>query len=518
MGKKHRFCSGSAFEKETLCLLILSLAALFAGSITFGRAPPAKAANASQGPAFDMMMQLNIYSIDLKTDTMYSSYYSFLMYSLQPEVQGFRVVVLRPDYYEGMGSTSWNVSGNQEVSEEISSDPAKGATPWQWHLNAIHPAFLGTPFDHYELSFLIAVNMSTTLQINSGTVHLPITLQGDWIWSSDIAAEKLSEAPSNQTLTSLGLSPQKFYLYGCNVMTDFYLFTVALHSPSMTIVRTTIAFYLPALAILVILCFAIWRLNNLKRADVLAIFVGAGLFTLSFLVSFFQYAPPDVFTWEEVLLIVDFAFAAGLAMYAVVRKDKAEPEEKATSQTQDRGEKQQEPGPRLVEIGVSLDKAFEWFVVLMSVLIGVLFAFLTWITKPETNLALTAKFMFSMTAPFILTICTWLWNLLTLSKERQIFLRIWSWSTISMIFAYYIMLFSTFVVLGISGQQALTAVLAILVGSAFVAFFPSRRIARAYNAAIPENDFWKRRYAVAGAYLLGASLAGILILMPFVFP
>jgi hypothetical protein len=300
---------------------------MVAGVTTFGRTARVKAANDAQTPLFDMMMQLNVYSIDLKTQTLYSQYYSFLMYTLDPSVQSFKVVILRPDYNQGMEIDSWNESGHQQVYEQISTDPQKVTTPWQWHLNPIRLAFLGTPLDRYELSFLIAVNVSTTLNINDGKVYLPVYLRGDWVCSEDIAAQKLASRPNNQTLTSLGLSPQKFYQYGINTMpADFYLFTVTLSYPFMMSFRMTIAFFLPSGAILVVLIVAALRRKRLDRSDILAIFVGAGIFTLSFLVSFYLYAPPDVFTWPEALLIVDFFFAASLAVYSLVRREESEPE------------------------------------------------------------------------------------------------------------------------------------------------------------------------------------------------
>ena len=242
------------------------------------------------------------------------------MWTLDPAVTSFEVVILRPDYYGGIILPSYNESGNQQVYEQINSEQPN-VTAWQWHLYPIRPFILGTPWDQYEVSFLIAVNMSTQLNINDGVVSMPAYLQDEWAYSPDIAAQKLATRPSNQTLTSLGLSPQKFYQYGCNNMTDFYLFKVTLSYPFMNSLRTAIAFFLPSMAILAVLTVATVKRNRLKRTDFLGIFVGAGLFTLSFLVSFYQYAPPDVFTWEELLLIGDFVFATGLAIYSLCRRN-----------------------------------------------------------------------------------------------------------------------------------------------------------------------------------------------------
>jgi len=526
MERKKRFVVG----KKTFCLLFLLLAGAVLGVVALGKTASVKAADNASAPVFDMTMQLYVYSIDLKTETLFSQYYDFHMWTSDPAVTSFEVVILRPDYYGGVTLPSYNESGNQQVDEPINSD-RPDVNAWRWRLNPIRPLILGTPWDQYEISFLIAVNMSTQLNINDGVVSMPAYLQDEWVYSPDIAAQKLATRPSNQTLNSLGLSPQKFYQYGLDTMTDFYLFKVTLSYPSMNSWRTAIAFFLPSMAILAVLTVATVKRNRLKIADFLAIFVGAGLFTLSFLVSFYQYAPPDTFTWQEVFLIVDFAFAAGLAVYSLVRGDKSRSDNDDKTQTQKpeiENEKkmlktketheEQTQERRLAEIATSIDKAFEWLVLLMTVLIGILFTFLTWVTKPEISLDLTAKFMFSLTMPLVVAISIWLWHLMTLSEGLRISLCLSSWGILSMVFSYYIMLFFTFVAFGVTLQFTLMAAAALLSGSTIVTLFPSKRILRAYRAMTPENEFWNRQHAPVRAYLLGAFLAAILILTPFLLP
>jgi hypothetical protein len=324
MERRKRFVVRSALTKKMSCLLFLLLAGVVLGVVALGKTASVKATDNASAPSFNMAMQLSVYSIDLKTQTLYSQYYHFQMWTSDPTVSAFDVVILQPDYYGGMELPSWNKSGNQQVDYSINSD-RPDVNAWRWHLNPIRPFFLGgTPGDQYTISFLIAVNMSTQLNINNGFVWMPAYLQGEWAYSEDISAGKLAAAPSNQTLTSLGLSPQKFYQYGLNNMPDFYLFTVTLSFPPMNSLRMMVGFLLPSLAILSILSVATVYHSRLKRTDFLAIYVGAGLFTLSFLVSFYQYAPPDVFTWEELLLIFNFIFATGLAGYSLWKKDKRE--------------------------------------------------------------------------------------------------------------------------------------------------------------------------------------------------
>lgn len=323
MERGKRFVVRSALGKKTLCLLFLLLAGAVLGVVALGKTASVKATDNTSAPLFDMTMWLNVYSIDLKTETLYSQNFQFQMWTLDPAVSAFEVVVFQPDYSGGWGMASSNVSGNQQVYHPINSDRPE-VNAWQWHLNPKRFFLGGTPYDHYELSILVAVNMSTQLNINNGVVSMPVYLQDQWDYSSDIAAQKLARMPDNQTLSSLGLRPETFYRDGGTNMSDFYLYTITLSFPFINSFRMMVAFLLPSIAIFVLLVVATWKRNTLKKTEFLGIFVGAGLFTLSFLVSFYQYAPPDVFTWEESLLIVDFIFATGLAGYSLWKKDKKE--------------------------------------------------------------------------------------------------------------------------------------------------------------------------------------------------
>jgi hypothetical protein len=309
--------------KKTSSLLFLLLAGAVLGVVALGKTASVKATNSASTPSFDMTMWLNVYSIDLKTDTLYSQNYQFQMWTTDPTVSAFKVAVFQPDYSGGWEMPSSNVSGNQ-ISHAINSD-RPDANAWQWRLNPKRPLYLGgTPWDHYELSILVAVNMSIELNINAGDISMPAYLQDEWSYSPHIAAQKLAGVPDNQTLSSLGLSPDTFYQDGGTNMADFYLYTITLSFPFINSFRMMVAFLLPSIAVLILLAVATWKRSTLKRTEFLGIFVGAGLFTLSFLVSFYQYAPPDVFTWEELLLIGDFVFATGLAGYSLWKKDKKE--------------------------------------------------------------------------------------------------------------------------------------------------------------------------------------------------
>lgn len=151
----------SSLEQKLLLLLISLL--FIAGT---GNFQSAKGQDLTSSPSFNINMQLQVYSIDLRTEIAHSSSYYFRMWTYYPEVKSFEVVILRPDYQESLRIISWNESGHQQVYEEIKTDPSEVSVPWQWHMNPKRPYGLGTPFDYYEISFLIAINMSTKLDLN----------------------------------------------------------------------------------------------------------------------------------------------------------------------------------------------------------------------------------------------------------------------------------------------------------------------------------------------------------------
>lgn len=308
---------------------------------------------------------------------------------------------------------------------------------------------------------LIAVNMSTELNFGDGTVFMPVYLRGEWVWSADIRAEKLAAMPSNQTLTSLGLSPEKFYAWRCNNMSDFYLFTVNLNSPFMNSMRTTIAFFLPSMAILAVLAVAFVKRKSVKRTDFLAIFVGAGLFTLSFLVSFYQYAPPDVFTWQEVFLIVDFAFAASLAVYSIVRGDESESDSGHKTRTQKLeienkksifkgGEIRSEEADKRIE---KLDKVFDIIIILASIVSATSFQFFSSMPHPQIDSAayeklLTALFRLFL-IPLVLAIAMWIPTQLARHfTMRTLLLRTCAWACSLQTLGVYVLFV---VIFGFSG-------------------------------------------------------------------
>jgi len=478
-------------------------------------------------PSFIMRLQFEIYTIDSKTETLYTSNYEFLMKALDPKTPDFAAVILKPHFYEAERLLSSNETGTNQVYDHLRIGEPELLELNRWRLNPKRccPS-LGSPWDHYELSFLMALNISTKLDLNYTWFIMPIPLQGDWNWIENPKIEKLSTVPDNQTLISCGLNPEKFYAAGGNNMTDFYLITETFSFAGMYSTRISLIYFAPSVLILFVLAISAVRFKKLSTSNFLTLYLGTAFFILSFLVSFAQYAPSTVLTWQEILFYVDFLFCTALVVTAIYFKKKKKPssgddtkelilETGKDMKASAEGEGQRNGSEPTVE---SINKAFEWLVLVQTVLLSVIFQVLIWIMKPETNYKLTAQLMFSLTMPLIVSIITWFGQLITSKTRRQIVLRLLSWSILAMVFSYYIMMFFVLVVLGITREFSIVVAGSLLAGSLVVAFFPSKRILSTYKTATADNEFWKRRaVAIWSPYIMGTSIAGILILVPFLF-
>lgn len=496
-----------------LLIIAVLLSAITCANVLFQKG---ECQNASH--AFNLYLQFQIYSIDLKTEILYSADYSFRMWTTANNVTSFDVVILRPDHDEGLRLPSYNESGAQQVCERIQTDPSKVSVPWQWHLNPKHPLGLGFPFDCYELSFLIALNLSTKLELNDTWFIMPVSLRGDWTWEEHAKVNKLTGPPNNQALLSHGLSPEKFYQYRCNEMTDFYLIVQTFSFPPVYSWRITIAYFLPSIAILGVLGISAKNFRRMQRSDFLRLYLGVGLFTLTFLVSFYQFAPWRVFTWQEVIFYIDFLFATALVVAAIVLKGEQSPRGKNKEENLQRETTQaehKEVSEQQIETSRSIDKAFEWFVLLLTILVGILFQFLTWITQPQAQLQFIGMYMLSLVAPLVVSVLAWLAQLITLHIGRKIFLRLFSWSISSIVFFYYIQLFVTLVAFSSIKDYLTVAVITLMTGAVFAILFPYRQIVDRYRSATINDGFWnKPKWYISIPYLGGAIIAAFLVLIP----
>lgn len=296
-------------------------------------APKVEAAENADGYHFIMNLQFEIYSIDLKTETIYSSNYNLLFKAESPDTPNFTAVILKPHFYQAIRTQSSNDTGTNQVRDYVEITDPKLLAINRWYLNPrrLLPPY-GSPFDYYELSFLIAVNMSTQLVLNDTWFIMPISMQGDWQWEEKPHIQKLDGIPSNETLLIHGLSSEMFYDKGGQEMTDFYLVTETFRFPEMHSMRIFLLYLFPSIGILLILGFSLYRSSRLSRSDFLTIYLGTALFILSFLVSFYQFAPSKVLTWQEIIFYLDFTISTLVTIGAILLKKEKQQSENKTPQ------------------------------------------------------------------------------------------------------------------------------------------------------------------------------------------
>lgn len=276
---------------------------------------------ASQSQAYWLLtVQLNVYSIEMKTETLCTSYSDIALWSLD-NASSIRGAIFKSDKGGSFIFFTGPIEGTerQRFLDEIKTDPTK-ATPWEWKLCPMQ-RFLGlsSPFDQYELSILITLNETIKLEHNYTNFLVPTNLRGEWEFTEHL--ERISEVPTNSTLQSHGIDPKTFAFYDGNEMIDFYLYTVTIKPLSTYILRMFIAFLFPPIIIFILLIFVAFRRKRLSRSDFLTVYLATAFFILPFLVSFYQFAPPRAFTWQEVLFFLDFCFATFLVYYAILKKD-----------------------------------------------------------------------------------------------------------------------------------------------------------------------------------------------------
>lgn len=333
-------------KKPLLVIAVFSLIILSSSSVY-----KVKALDDSNSPPFFLRLQFEIFSIDLKTETAYTSNYEFLLKARDPSVSNFTAVILKPNFDEAVLHYSGNETGTNQIYDYLKIGEPKPLEVNRWFLTRkLSWPLLGSPFDRFELSFLMAVNMSTRLELNDTWFVMPVSLQGDWEYQEHPLVIKLAELPDNQTLIAHGLNPDKFYRQNGNYMTDFYLITETLSFKYIQSLRIAIAYSLPSISILFVASFSAYRFKRLRRRDFLTLYLSAGLFAFTFLVSFYEYAPSKILTWQEVLLYVAFAFVSVLAIVAVVFK-------REESSKNDDEEQTTKPAARMEFGGISDNKS-----------------------------------------------------------------------------------------------------------------------------------------------------------------
>jgi len=165
-----------------------------------------------------------------------------------------------------------------------------------------------------------------------------------------------------------------------------------------------------------------------------------------------------------------------------------------------------------------LDQAFQWLVLLLSLLVAAFFEFLTWVGDPEKELFLIAKFMSSLLLPLTFSILFWFWQVLTLNRERKMSLRLLAWGSSSIVFMYYCLVLLIISTLGLTAvSPQLVAVLVLLFVGVF-SWIPYWRIIILYRAVTLDLRFWERSILLIWSpFIVGIFTAAILILAPLLF-
>lgn len=268
---------------------------------------------------WSLNIQMNVWSIDTKTDTLSTSHFGLYLWTFE-NAKNLSGAIFKSDRSGSSSFVTESIDGTERrrFSVEYSTDPTK-VSPWEWRLHSLGRCLgLGSPFDRYEFSVLIALNETINLEINNTDFRMPTTLQGNWDYTENL--ERFADVPSKGTLSSHGFDLEAFASYRGNEMVDFFLFTVVIQPKSSQILRSAIVFLFPPITILILLSFVSYRYRRLDRSDILTVYLAVAFFILPFLLSFYQYAQPTVFTWQEVLFLFDFCFATALVIYTILNK------------------------------------------------------------------------------------------------------------------------------------------------------------------------------------------------------
>lgn len=178
---------------------------------------------------------------------------------------------------------------------------------------------------------------------------------------------------------------------------------------------------------------------------------------------------------------------------------------------------------RAKEILSSYDHAFEWLLFLLSILVAILFQFLTWIAEQpilvpddQGDLPQVTELIASFSVPLIFAIMSWFLKIIALGEEKKMFRRLFAWSISYCILIYYmivlIILLSLMQIPKAPFAWALVMIIMIhLLTSSRV--FPIGRIAETYKATTIFSCYWSRPYGIAKPYALGIASFSVIFLI-----
>jgi len=162
----------------------------------------------------------------------------------------------------------------------------------------------------------------------------------------------------------------------------------------------------------------------------------------------------------------------------------------------------------------SLDKMFETLTaLLLTFLVAVILGVLFWMTKTSSDFWILLKFTASLVVPYVVMLLFWFWNVLSLTEEMKIRLKLIAWSMLSFISMYYVEMFSILVLLRlIANFPALSAYILIVIIT-LASYFPYRKVMLIYRASTLNLPFWTRgNLTINSPYFIGIFLAFGLIM------
>jgi len=169
----------------------------------------------------------------------------------------------------------------------------------------------------YTMGFLFATSLNITFQPE---IHLTMynrQLENDWV--HDERSERFNNPPSNETLSSWGLSPTIFSnLQRGHDYRAFYIYEITLSKPSAFMERMQWTFEVPSILLLIVLGTSVFCLlfRELRLREALTLYLGSAFFSLPFLLSYIQIGLGSIST-AEMFFRLDIYLAMLLALAAL---------------------------------------------------------------------------------------------------------------------------------------------------------------------------------------------------------
>ena len=166
----------------------------------------------------------------------------------------------------------------------------------------------------------------------------------------------------------------------------------------------------------------------------------------------------------------------------------------------------------------SIEKSFDWLVLLATVLSGVILAFWMWLSPVSIlTVNFTAQLMSSLTFPLIILLFPVFWQ--HISVKKNIIYQLFSWGALIFLLTYDVLLFVTLEAVILTRNPLFTLVFGI---SGYMIFFgllqiPFKQVMARYKESDPENKYWKKgTVKIWIPYILGILIIGLIVVISIV--